>query len=129
MELLLNGEVSPERPSPDFLLRWFGGEHDPAAFLVLRDRTLGELRATAPRDGVCLLQTEASAVAGGSPSRPAELELGASEAAELFVQFLSGDPGYRAVFDAAPERGAFSWPGWLLGLLAVGAGWWVWNLR
>ncbi len=126
MELLLNGKTSAQTPNADFLLHWFGGERDPAEFLVLRDRVLGELRATAPQGGVCLLQAEAPDEAAVAPHpRCAELELSAGEAARLFVQFLSGDPGFRAVFDSAPGR--FSWLGWLAGALAVSAGWWAWN--
>lgn len=123
MELLLSGEPSTEAPSVDLLLRWFGGDHDPSEFLVLRDVALGEIRATAPQAGLCLLQTEGV----GSTAPGGELELSPNEAARLFVQFLDRDPEYRAAFAAQADRGSFSWIGWLVGVSVAAAAWWGWN--
>ena len=125
MELLLNGEASARVPDANFFLEWFGEEHDPGDFLVLRDAALGELRATAPQAGICLLQTDGAAPTDGVAS---EVELSQAEAARLFAQFLARDLGFRAPFERAAETASFSWIGWLLGVFVAAALWWGWRL-
>ena len=125
MELLLNGESSERKPSADFLLRWFGEEHDPADFLILRDPALGELRAAAPQDGICLIRAEG---AGPIAVFDGEAELPLAEAARVFVQFLSGDCAFLGAFESGSEAPSFTWVGWIVGALTTGAVWWSWRL-
>jgi hypothetical protein len=127
LELLLNGETSEQEPDADFLREWFRKDHDLGDFLILR-AAFGELRATAPQAGTCLLQAEGAVADGAAPAAAfnGEVELPRSEAARVVVQFLSGEPAFRVAFERNSEAVSFSWFGWIVGVLIAAAGWWAW---
>ncbi len=122
MELLLNGEPTEQEPDAEFLREWFRKEHDRGDFLILRDVVFGELRATAPERGLCLVQAEGAA----TDALHAEAELPRLEAAQVFAQFLARDTSFRVAFEHDAHARAFSWLGWLFGVLAAAVAWWVW---
>ena len=114
MELLIDGDPSPEPPSEAALERWFAEPRGPAEFLVLRDPARGEVRATAPQAGTCLVQAELQL-----PDRKVrgEAEVEAAVAREWCTQFLRGELAWHASLHVERDR---SWHRPALLLAALG---------
>ena len=108
MELLVDGDRQPQAASDRAIASWFSQTHDRSAFIVVRDEALGELRATAPDSGECLVQADLR-TSDGPFSGEAVLDVHTAQS--LFGHFLKRQIEWRLKLRRTED------PPWVPGLL------------
>jgi hypothetical protein len=96
MKIRLHDNRAVEEPNGSQIEFLFTQLSDPGDFIILTDPIRGEVRAAGPHNGTFLIQcdlSEANHVFNGE-----RYDVGLGETISIFLQFLSGNTGWRHSF-------------------------------